>query len=57
VWLGFDDIDPKKRVYKECFERPFINATEKYYKQETETLLVSHPISAYLKKGEQRLFV
>ncbi|KIO18054.1 hypothetical protein M407DRAFT_32264, partial [Tulasnella calospora MUT 4182] len=34
VSLGLDDFDPNKAtfdVYKEHFETPFINATEKYY--------------------------
>ncbi|KAJ3517434.1 hypothetical protein NLJ89_g499 [Agrocybe chaxingu] len=58
VSLGLDDTDPNKAcldVYKEHFELPFIDATEKYYKQESESFLASNTISDYLKKAEERL--
>ena len=58
VSLGLDDTDTNKAcldVYKEHFELPFIDTTEKYYKQEAETFLASHSISDYLKKAEERL--
>ncbi|KAG8976089.1 hypothetical protein FRB90_009342, partial [Tulasnella sp. 427] len=58
VSLGLDDSDSNKAtfdVYKEHFETPFINATEKYYKHESESFLAENSISEYLKKAEERL--
>ena len=58
VSLGLDATDINKEcldVYKEHFEPPFIDSTEKYYKQETKTFLASHSLSDYLKKAEARL--
>jgi cullin 1 len=42
-------------VYKEHFESPFIIATEKYYKIESDTFLAQKSTSGYLKQAEQRL--
>lgn len=58
VSLGLDDTDINKAcldVYKEHFEVPFIDATEKYYKQESESFLAESSVSDYLKKAEERL--
>jgi cullin 1 len=42
-------------VYKEHFENSFIDATEKYYKQESESFIAESSVSDYLKKAEERL--
>ncbi|KAH9936676.1 Cullin-domain-containing protein [Fomitopsis serialis] len=42
-------------VYKEHFEAPFLEATEKYYKQESEAFLAENTVAEYLKKAEERL--
>lgn len=58
VSLGLDDNDSNKQsleVYKERFETPFIEATEKYYKTESEAFLAENSVSDYLKKAEERL--
>lgn len=58
VSLGLDDTDTNKAcldIYKEHFEIPFIEATERYYRQESEAFLLSNTISDYLKKAEERL--
>lgn len=58
VSLGLDESDTNKQsleVYKEHFEGPFILATEKYYKTESETFLAENSVSDYLKKAEERL--
>ncbi|KAF5371252.1 hypothetical protein D9758_004235 [Tetrapyrgos nigripes] len=58
VSLGLDNGDPFKEcldVYKDHFETPFINATEEYYKKESEAFLASNTVSEYLKKAEDRL--
>ncbi|KII86882.1 hypothetical protein PLICRDRAFT_55777 [Plicaturopsis crispa FD-325 SS-3] len=58
VSLGLDETDTNKAaldVYKEHFETPFIDATEKYYKQESESFLAESSVSDYLKKAEERL--
>ena len=58
VSLGLDEADINKAhldVYKEHFEIPFLEATEKYYKLESEAFLAENSISDYLKKAEERL--
>lgn len=58
VSLGLDEQDTNKAaldVYKEHLEVPFIAATEKYYKQESEAFLAENSVSEYLKKAEERL--
>jgi len=58
VSLGLDETDPNKAcldVYKEHFEGPFIEATELYYRQESESFLAANSVSDYLKKAEERL--
>lgn len=58
VSLGLDDSDTNKAcldVYKEHFENPFIEATELYYKKESESFLAEYSVSEYLKKAEERL--
>ncbi|KIM41144.1 hypothetical protein M413DRAFT_445858 [Hebeloma cylindrosporum] len=58
VALGVDDLNTNKQcldIYKEHFEPPFIDATEKYYKSEAEIFLESHSMSDYLQKAEDRL--
>ncbi|KAJ7645450.1 Cullin [Mycena polygramma] len=58
VSLGLDEGDPNKAcldVYKEHFETPFIDATEQYYKHESESFLAENSVSDYLKKAEERL--
>lgn len=58
VSLGLDNADPDKEcldIYKEHFETPFLDATEQYYKKESESFLAENSISDYLKKAEDRL--
>ncbi|CCA67819.1 probable SCF complex member Cullin 1 [Serendipita indica DSM 11827] len=58
VSLGLDETDSNKaslEVYKEHFEVPFIAATEKYYKAESDLFLAENTVSDYLKKAEERL--
>ncbi|KAG5648294.1 hypothetical protein DXG03_004866 [Asterophora parasitica] len=58
VSLGLDDSDPNKAcldVYKDHFETPFLEATEAYYKKESEAFLSESSVSDYLRKAEERL--
>lgn len=58
VSLGIDEADINKAsldVYKEHFETPFLDATEKYYKTESDSFLAENSVSDYLKKAEERL--
>ncbi|KAF5389228.1 hypothetical protein D9757_003461 [Collybiopsis confluens] len=58
VSLGLDETDTNKAcldVYREHFESPFIDATEKFYKKESESFLAEHSVSEYLKRAEERL--
>ncbi|KAF9263079.1 Cullin repeat-containing protein [Marasmius fiardii PR-910] len=58
VPLGVDDSDISKvclNAYTEHFENPFMEATESYYKKESESFLAQKSVSEYLKKVEERL--
>lgn len=58
VSLGFNEADINGvclDVYKQHFEIPFLEATEKYYKLESAALLTKNSISDYLKKAEEWL--
>ncbi|KIM65778.1 hypothetical protein SCLCIDRAFT_1211764 [Scleroderma citrinum Foug A] len=58
VSLGLDDTDINKAsldVYREHLEIPFLEATEKYYEQESEAFLAENSVSDYLRKAEERL--
>jgi cullin 1 len=58
VSLGLDETDINKvsfEVYNDHLETPFLEATEKYYKTESEAFLAENSVSDYLKKAEERL--
>ncbi|KAG9313519.1 Cullin [Chiua virens] len=58
VSLGLDESDINKAsldVYKKHLATPFLEATEKYYQQESEAFLAESSVSDYLKKAEERL--
>ncbi|KAF7725837.1 hypothetical protein EC973_009261 [Apophysomyces ossiformis] len=58
VSLGLDNTDSTKSnldVYKEFFETPFIEATEVYYKTESERFISENSMPDYMKKAETRL--
>ncbi|KAF7795181.1 hypothetical protein EIP86_006330 [Pleurotus ostreatoroseus] len=58
VSLGLDEGDINKvsyEVYKEHFEIPFLEVTEKYYRKESEQFLAENSVPDYLKKAEERL--
>ena len=58
VALGIDEADINRQnleVYKEAFERPFIAATELYYRTESEAYIADNSVNDYMKKAEQRL--
>ncbi|KAI0042482.1 Cullin-domain-containing protein [Auriscalpium vulgare] len=58
VSLGIDETDINKQSlenYKEHLETPFLDATEAYYKHESEAFLAENSVSDYLRKAEERL--
>ena len=58
VSLGLDESDTNKQsldVYRDAFEIPFIEATERYYRNESEAFLAENSVSDYLKRAEERL--
>ncbi|TPX31644.1 hypothetical protein SmJEL517_g05059 [Synchytrium microbalum] len=58
VSLGLDESDSSKstlEVYKQYFETPFVDATEIYYKAESEKFITDNTITDYMKKAESRL--
>lgn len=53
VALGLDSKDTTKSnfsVYREYFETPFIDATEVYYKTESEKFISENSVPDYMKK-------
>ncbi|KAF2231085.1 Cullin [Viridothelium virens] len=58
VSLGLDDSDTTKstlEVYKEHFEAPFLEATKRYYQNESKQFLAVNSVVDYMKKAEGRL--
>ncbi|KAJ3485703.1 hypothetical protein NLI96_g4759 [Meripilus lineatus] len=58
VSLGLDEGDILKvshEVYKEHFEQPFLEGTDKYYREESKAFLAENSVPDYLKKAEERL--
>ncbi|KAF2154152.1 Cullin-domain-containing protein [Myriangium duriaei CBS 260.36] len=58
VSLGIDEQDSSKStldVYRQYFEKPYLEATEKFYSQESQQFLADNSVVEYMKKAEQRL--
>ncbi|CAG8586993.1 797_t:CDS:10 [Ambispora leptoticha] len=58
VSLGLDDADSTKStldVYRDHFEKPFVEATQNYYKTESEKFVSENSVTEYMKKAEARL--
>lgn len=58
ISLDLDDSDLNKTcldIYEKQFEVPFLDATQKFYKQESESFLAANRLSDYLKEVEERL--
>ncbi|ORX98722.1 cullin-2 [Clohesyomyces aquaticus] len=58
VSLGLDESDSSKStldVYKEFFEKPFLEATGTYYENESKQFLAENSVVEYMKKAEARL--
>lgn len=58
VALGIDDGDAQRQnldVYVTSFQRYFIQATERYYRDESTAFVATHSVPDYMKKAETRL--
>lgn len=58
VSLGLDETDSTKStldVYRFYFERPFLEATKKYYARESAQFVAENSVVEYMKKAELRL--
>ncbi|KAK3353650.1 Cullin [Lasiosphaeria hispida] len=58
VSLGLDDTDIAKTtldVYRYSFERPFLDATRKFYQNESKQFVAENSVVEYMKKAEARL--
>ena len=55
VALGLDEADTSRQnldVYREAFEKPFLAATEVFYKAESEQYIGDNSVTEYMKKAE-----
>ena len=58
VSLGLDETDTTKStldVYRFNFEKPFLDATTRYYEEESKQFVAQNPVVEYMKKAETRL--
>ncbi|KAK3706381.1 ubiquitin ligase (cullin) of SCF [Vermiconidia calcicola] len=58
VSLGIDESDSTKTtldVYRQYFEKPYLEATSKYYEDESQQFLAENSVVDYMKKAERRL--
>ena len=58
VSLGIDESDSTKTtldVYRQYFEKPYLEATSKYYENESQQFLAENSVVDYMKKAERRL--
>ncbi|RXK41513.1 Cullin 1 [Tremella mesenterica] len=58
VSLGLDEADAQRQnldVYKSCFQTFFLQATDAFYKAESEEYISVNSVSDYMKKAESRL--
>ncbi|KAK4541634.1 hypothetical protein LTR36_007778 [Oleoguttula mirabilis] len=58
VALGIDEADSTKTnldVYRQYFEKPYIEATQKFYENESAAFLAENSVVDYMKKAERRL--
>ncbi|KAL2148572.1 hypothetical protein VTH82DRAFT_2126 [Thermothelomyces myriococcoides] len=58
VSLGLDSGNPSRTtlaVYREYFERPFIDATKVFYQNESSQFVAENSVVEYMKKAEARL--
>ena len=57
VSLGLDETDSTKStldVYRYHFEKPFLEATTKYYENESAQFVAENSVVEYMKKAETR---
>ncbi|PWN50392.1 putative SCF complex member Cullin 1 [Violaceomyces palustris] len=58
VSLGLDEVDTNRQnleVYRSEFEKPFLEATELYYTNESDAFVSQNSATDYMKKAESRL--
>ncbi|KAI9789389.1 MAG: hypothetical protein M1816_006047 [Peltula sp. TS41687] len=58
VSLGLDETDSRKStldVYRYYFEKPFLEATTKYYQAESKQFVAENSVVEYMQKAEVRL--
>lgn len=63
VALGLDDnteeqpssVNGQLQVYRDHFEKPFLEATSEYYQKDSDNFLQENSVIEYMKKAEKRL--
>jgi cullin 1 len=58
LMLGLDESDTNKStldVYRQYFEKPFVQASADYYRSESKRFMAENSVVEYMKKAETRL--
>ncbi|KFY68064.1 hypothetical protein V496_01311 [Pseudogymnoascus sp. VKM F-4515 (FW-2607)] len=58
VAVGLDEADPTKTtlyIYRHYFETPFLDATKKFYQNESKQFVADNGVVEYMKRAEARL--
>jgi cullin-5 len=49
------NTEDKLQIYRENFERAYLEATETFYRQKAQEYLQAHGVEAYMRYAEQKL--
>ena len=49
------NTEDKLQIYRDNFERAYLEATETFYRQKAQEYLQTHGVEAYMRYAEQKL--